>query len=468
MSATPNQPSDSSQYDRYRKWRLIIFGITWLSYAGFYLTRKSFSVAKIELSKETGIGLTDAQLSYIDGGYLIAYAVGQFVWGMMGDRFGTRKVILTGMFFSVLFAILTGLSTIVTVLGILLFCQGLCQSTGWAPLNKNMSNFFSQKERGRVMGLWCTNYAAGGMVASAYAGYAGEMLGYRYVFFVPAATLFCIFLLFYLFQRNRPEDLGLPPIEEYNNEPIAVLDEEETPEEEPEGSWKVILEVLTNPMVLTYAAIYFLLKPTRYAILLWGPKYLNEKLGTDMAESGLLSGLFEFAGPISVIFVGLLSDKLFRTKRSPACVIFLFLLAIPLFFIDKLEPTYFNLGLSLVFIGFFLFGPDAMISSTAAIDFGTKKGASTAAGLVNGCGSVGAILGGTLPGLVQDQWGWGWDEIFTLCSAFSVTAALLLLPTWNKLPPTAPKPKTKRPIQDQSPSPEIQFDSEQDEQDKAA
>ena len=33
--------------------------------------------------------------------FLIAYAVGQFVCGMLGDRFGTRRVLLVGMLASV-------------------------------------------------------------------------------------------------------------------------------------------------------------------------------------------------------------------------------------------------------------------------------------------------------------------------------------------------------------------------------
>ena len=36
----------------YERWRWQIFSITWLAYAGFYLTRKAFSVAKNELKKK--------------------------------------------------------------------------------------------------------------------------------------------------------------------------------------------------------------------------------------------------------------------------------------------------------------------------------------------------------------------------------------------------------------------------------
>ena len=57
-------------------------------------------------------------------------------------------------------------------------------------------------------------------------------------------------------------------------------------------------------------------------------------------------------------------------------------------------------------VGVFLFGPDSMISATAAMDFGTKRGAGTATGFVNGIGSIGGILGGYLPGVITTKTDW--------------------------------------------------------------
>src|SRR5436305_11986090 len=81
----------------YERWRWQIFSITWLAYAGFYLTRKAFSVAKNELKKPEVMGLTKGQMSLMDGTYSAAYAAGQFFWGTLGDRFGPRRVVLFGM-----------------------------------------------------------------------------------------------------------------------------------------------------------------------------------------------------------------------------------------------------------------------------------------------------------------------------------------------------------------------------------
>ena len=427
---------------RYERWRWQIFAITWLAYLGFYLTRKSFSVAKIAL-RGPAVGLTDPQLAWIDGGNLTAYAIGMVIWGICGDRFGTRKVIAFGMTGSILAAFGMGASHSASTMFLCYTLQGLFQSTGWAPLSKNVTNFFSVHERGVVMGFWCTNYALGGWAALRYAGWVGNVWGWRASFFLPALTLLGILVLFMLMQRDRPEDVGLPPIETYHKEPQeqathSASASDSDPDSEaawpapPQGSWKSALAVVANPMVLLLAAIYFCLKPARYAILNWGPLYVNQRLGFDMAGSSSISGLFELAGAVSVILGGFVSDKFFGSRRMPVAVICLFLLGVLLLGLDQLPHTGTMLGAGLFLMGMLTFTPDSLISGTAAVDFGKRRGASTASGLINGAGSLGAIVGGTLPGFVWKQW--GWQGVFDLLAGSVFLAGILLVPKWNAVP----------------------------------
>jgi sugar phosphate permease len=87
------------------------------------------------------------------------------------------------------------------------------------------------------------------------------------------------------------------------------------------------------------------------------------------------------------------------------------------------------------FIGVFLFGPDSMITATASIDFGTKRGAGTAAGVVNGVGSVGAIFGGYLPGILTSET--DWTVFFQISVAALIISAMILTPLWRTKPPAA-------------------------------
>ena len=54
-----------------------MFALTLLAYAGLYLTRKSFSIAKTGIGEGTEVGLLDSQMAWIDFGYLLAYAIGR-------------------------------------------------------------------------------------------------------------------------------------------------------------------------------------------------------------------------------------------------------------------------------------------------------------------------------------------------------------------------------------------------------
>ncbi len=410
-----------SPHASFLRWQ--IFLVTWLAYAGYYLTRNAFSVAKIGMAQDNV--LNKSQISQIEASYLLAYAIGQFILGIYGDRLGTRKIVLAGMFFSVLFCFFMGFSSIFLLFLILFSLQGFCQATGWAPLSKNLSYWFSTKERGTIMGLWSTNYTIGGLIAAPFAGFCCEYFkNWRYGFFFPSIALFIVLILFFLFQINRPEDADLLK-ENQNN---TVEETEET------TSWKEIFDVLKSPIVLTLGIVYFCLKPTRYAILFWGPWYINEKLGTGMTESSLISVCFGLGGFFGVILSGYLSDRFFQSRRIPISIISLSIVALILYYFDSLISLQSKslTMLLLTSIGFFLYAPDSLVSGVAAVDFGTKKGASTSAGFINGCGSIGAILGGSLPGIVSEKW--GWHCLFLSFSLAIVVGILLLLPRWNCLP----------------------------------
>ena len=59
------------------------------------------------------------------------------------------------------------------------------------------------------------------------------------------------------------------------------------------------------------------------------------------------------------------------------------------------------------------------------------KAGATAAGFVNGCGSVGAILGGLLPGYFDGV------TVFIVFAGCALFSALVLVPHWNSRPASA-------------------------------
>src|SRR3990172_6715243 len=122
-------PTELPLNPRYERWRWQTFGITWLIYASYYLTRQAFNAAKVVLA-DGPLSIAREQLGRIDATYLTVYSLGQFFFGPLSDRFGPRKILLCGMGLSVLAAVGFGFST--TLVAFLAFAalQGLAQSTG--------------------------------------------------------------------------------------------------------------------------------------------------------------------------------------------------------------------------------------------------------------------------------------------------------------------------------------------------
>lgn len=287
-----------------------IFAITWLAYAAFYFTRKAFSVAKLGIVDDPSFPLDKMMMANLDGLYLAAYAVGQFTWGMLADRFGPRVVVLGGLLISAAAALVMGTFATLPIFISCMLIQGLAQSTGWSGLCKNLGSFFPAQQRGRVLGLWSSCYAFGGLVASPFAGWwAYTLIGTWHAAFISSAAVVAVVaVLFFIFQRNTPQDVGLPAVEP---EPVVAGEAQRVSVLEP------LRAILRNRTVLTLGLAYFLLKPARYAILLWGPVIVYEQMpSVGKVGAAIVPTAFELAGLLGPIMIGLASDKLVHGRAA--------------------------------------------------------------------------------------------------------------------------------------------------------
>lgn len=435
ITTAPTAAKAVTKRQELRKWQIRIFALSWLAYAAFYFPRSAFSAAKVGI---LGEGFADrAMLGLADSAYLAAYAVGQFVWGALAERWGTRVVVGGGMVMAGVAALFMGLVPAVWLFFPLMIVQGLAQSTGWSGLCKNIASFFTISRRGRAMGFFSTSYAFGGLVGAPFTGWIAYSLfdNWRYAFIAGTGAIAVAFVLFLIFQRNSPRECGLPGIDE---DP-SLLDDAHTGEiqqvvAEEKSRFSIhdlLAAVRQDRMVLQLGIVYFLLKPARYAILLWGPVLVLEAMPhLDAITAVLVPVSFGIAGVVAPVIAGWVSDSVFGARRVPPSVISLGLLVValclwqPVTQLDSLPL----ISVLLAFVGLTAYSADAMISGVAAVDFGTSRHAAGATGFINGCGSVGAILGGLLPGFFSGV------VIFYVFAAAALVSAILLAPAWNKRP----------------------------------
>lgn len=408
---------------RMNKWRLKIFGLTWLAYFGMYFCRKNFSVVMPVMSRE--LATSKEQFAFVITIYSIAYMLGQFLNGYLSDRHGPRLIVGIGLLISIISNLMMGwLGTIGSFI-FLMGLNGFGQSSGWSGLVKNLTPWFRKKERGVMMSFWTTCYVIGGMAATAFATYwlsdhrILETLSWRRAFLAPAILLLVISLCYIVFIRNNPKDVGLEPFEKDPN--TAKRKQKE------KAAHKAVLK---NGAVWIAAIMYFFVKFTRYAFLFWLPLYLSEALHYSDSRAGYTSIAYEAFGFLGILAAGFASDYLYNTRRFPVSSIMLFGLAFVLF----LQPYLIPLGivptiLAIGLIGFFTYGPDSLMSGAAAMDMGKNHGAALAAGLINGIGSAGQLLSPFAVAWISDQY--GWETLFQLFVVVALVAAFLLILKWN-------------------------------------
>src|SRR6188508_1088966 len=110
--------------ERRRTWTA--WTLTWVAYAAYYVGRKGFSVSKKTLV--TQVGVDEAVLGAIDTAYLTCYAVGQFTSGLLGDRWGARRLLGVGLFGSSLCCAWFGASSAALLFALAFAANGLFQA----------------------------------------------------------------------------------------------------------------------------------------------------------------------------------------------------------------------------------------------------------------------------------------------------------------------------------------------------
>ena len=361
-----------------RQWRRKILVSTWLAYAGLYFCRKPFYVAKASLVDE--LGFTVNELGEIGTAYLVAYALGQFTSAWLGQLRGARVLLLVGIATSILCNVAFGFTNTYWPLFAFMTLNGLAQATGWPAVVGTLGRWTRREERGTVMGLWGTCYQLGGVAASMWAAFWLARFGIRGAFLMASLVLFGCWIAVALWQRNGPEDVGLPPLEE---------SKDEQGDGGASSPWTRAL--VTNLLLL--GVFYFGIKFIRYAIWSWTPFLLEKNFGLAVDDAGYLSTVFDLAGFAGVVVAGIVSDRYFRGERVPPSFLMVLGMVVAcaaLHFVGGSSLLLF--GICLGVIGFMLYGPDSLLAGAGAVEVGSPRVAVATAGIINGMGSIGAVV----------------------------------------------------------------------------
>jgi len=444
-----------------RRWQRRTFGTVWFTYFMYYFCRYNMPVVKTIMCRN--FDWSAADFGKILTALTMMYAVGQFINGQLGDRFGTRKISTLGAFGSVLMNIAVFLCVLTApgadfvrnhLLGLLIFfwgVNGFFQAMGWSPMVRAMAHWFPTQGRGKVMGALGTCYQFGAAFAQLLAifltGYCVQKWSgdWRMVFLVPAVLFGLTGVFFCLSIRNQPEDIGLQPLDETGS---SAGDDAGKTDERPATSRRTIREnvvaTVSNPCLWIVAGTFFLLDVNRYGFVNWLPAYVDaesvvgESLSVGFLKKAMKICIHPLAGSVGVIVCGWATDRFFGGRRAPVIATALFFLGVFSIVFTRVDPN--NTAALVVIValvGFFTYGAHILMVGHAAQDFGHKEGSAGAAGFIDCMGYIGASLAGWGAGKLIDVKDFGFT--FVMAGVCALAGAALICILWK----VGPEPRNE-------------------------
>lgn len=376
-----------------------------VGYAGYYFCRSNLSIAAPLLLKDFEGTIDKASLGTISSVAVFFYAGGKFINGVLGDFAGGRRMFLFGMLASISATVLFGLSSGFAVFLAVWCFNRFVQSMGWGALVKTASRWFPAHLMGTILGILSLSYLFGDVLARLFLGQlVSAGMGWRTIFFASASVLSVICIASYFLLKSSPTEVG----EEEPAANAANLFGEAGNMARPKDLWDLLLPFLTSFPFWLVCGLNFGLTLIRETFNFWTPTYLTEAVGMSKGAAGMASSLFPFFGGISVIASGMISDRVLAGRRGMVIILFLVPAVGALYGLGTLtqtESTWVPLAL-ISAVGLLILGPYSFLTGALSVDFGGKRGSSTAAGLADTAGYLGGIVSGHYVGSIAQEQGW--------------------------------------------------------------
>ncbi len=356
-----------------------------LTYAFLYMGRYNLN-ALLDAKALSGKDFGD-----IDAIGSIVYGIAFLINGPLTDRWGGRATMLiaaagaaaVNLIIGVMYA-QQGHPPDVTTLKILFGINMYFQSFGAVAIVKVNASWFHIRERGTFGGIFGILISLGLYLAFDWAPKIASLTSPEWLFLAPAVALAIFWVLSYIWVRDTPQQAGFADFD--------VADASSGDTGPAEKATKVIIRLLTNKTILVIAFISLCSGFLRQGILKW---YRTFASGVDVKDTfvymhwGMVSCI---AGITGGMFAGIISDHVFKSRRPPvSAVLFGCVVAGSVAIIPALSfPG--SVSWIIAFMMMAIIGVHGMLSGVASQDFGGRRNAGTATGLIDGFVYFGTAL----------------------------------------------------------------------------
>jgi len=367
-------------------WALLVFG--WI---GNYVVRMAFSPLLEPVMAE--FGLSHAGAGFLFSVFFYGYMAMQVPAGLLGDRFGRKRVLVAGILLVAVATLVTGLAPSLLVLGLSRLLSGLAQGMYFANDRPIIAAATPPHRLALGQGISFSGLGLGNALGLLLGGALGELMPWRTVFLVLTVlpVVSAVLVGWYVPDPTRPT-------------PRAAR-------AAPPGG---LGEVFRHRDLWLLGLAGMCPIWTQFLIGTWGPALFIELGVRELSRSALYASLLGFAAPPGLLALGVVSDRLLRRGVGRNVVAAAALLGLGLAVggmgvVVQLRGQAWLLAVLVFVTSFFLWGVWAPVYAMVAELF-PQRVMGVAFGLLNAISFVAAVLTPYVNGWIKDWTGsfaWG-------------------------------------------------------------
>lgn len=157
----------------------------WSLVIGFFMILIDTTIVSVANPRiMEGLNADINSVIWVTSAYLLAYAVPLLITGRLGDRFGPKKLYLTGLVVFTLASLWCGLSGDVQTLILARVVQGFGAAIMTPQTMAVITRIFPPDRRGAAMGIWGATAGVATLVGPILGGLLVDGLGWEWIFFI--------------------------------------------------------------------------------------------------------------------------------------------------------------------------------------------------------------------------------------------------------------------------------------------
>ncbi|GAB3713291.1 DHA2 family efflux MFS transporter permease subunit [Mariniluteicoccus flavus] len=157
----------------------------WALVLGFFMILVDSTIVTVAMPAIMhGLGADLGGVVWVTSAYLLAYAVPLLITGRLGDRFGPKRLYLTGLTVFTAASVWCGLSGSIEMLILARVAQGFGAAMMSPQTMAIITRTFPPERRGAAMGLWGATAGVATLLGPLVGGLVTDAWGWEWIFFI--------------------------------------------------------------------------------------------------------------------------------------------------------------------------------------------------------------------------------------------------------------------------------------------